>query len=267
MGIVAVEQFAKDSPVLVSGNAPEFLSPDQLPEHSLCKSLGIELPQYTSTFVPDHHQITAGDRENKVPLGVEVLYTPGHTPDELALWDEPEKMLYVGDTVYEWAHIIFPNEGSIVVWFNTMRKLLDLAMKYEGVRISCGHVTAGQPARSVLSGATDFMLRVVAGQEQEKRRMLKRGEIHVEYVQQDGRFSLICPKRLVEEARQATATLDDVSAVSAFHHVTLECSQKFIGTTRLRRRTTEPRLLAFFLLSPAFENREWIVGSSGLLRG
>ena len=57
-------------------------------------------------------------------MGMQLLHTPGHTPDELALWDEAETMLYIGDTLYEWAPIIFPNEGSIVQWLETVDALL-----------------------------------------------------------------------------------------------------------------------------------------------
>ena len=67
-----------------------------------------------------------------VPLGVVVLHTPGHTPDELALWDESETMLYVGDTLYEWAHIIFPSEGSIVQWLQTVDGLIALVTPFPG---------------------------------------------------------------------------------------------------------------------------------------
>jgi len=217
--VVGVEQFANDSSVLVSGNAPEFLSPENLPEHSLCNALGIELPNYKPAFVLNHHEIQVDDRENKVSLGLVAIYTPGHTPDELALWDAEQKILYVGDTVYEWAPIIFPNEGSITTWWDTMNRLLDLVRANESATICCGHVTAGRPAEPVLAGALDFMSRVLTGVEKEEKRMIKRGEIHVMYSRQGGRFSLICPERLIDEARRASLSWDEV-AVSAVqkHH-------------------------------------------------
>lgn len=122
------------------------------------------------------------------------------TPDELALWDESERMLYVGDTLYEWAPIIFPSEGSIVDWFTSVGALLELVAPYDDAQISCGHVTAGRPATEVLRGAKNFLEAVVKGKMKPVGKYEKRGEETVHYVQHDQRFSLICPSRLVAEA-------------------------------------------------------------------
>ncbi|PSR79047.1 hypothetical protein PHLCEN_2v7234 [Hermanssonia centrifuga] len=134
-------------------------------------------------------------------LGVVVHHTPGHTPDELALWDESERMLYVGDTVYEWEHIIFPKEGSIVQWLQSMDALIELVGTSEA-NICCGHVTAGRPAKDVLTAAKAFVMDVLSEKESVRSRFEKRGEVSVEYVQAGSRFSLICPERLVVVARQ-----------------------------------------------------------------
>ena len=135
-----------------------------------------------------------------------LLHTPGHTPDELALWDDEEGMLYVGDTLYERAPIIFPNEGSIIQWLDTVNALLGLVRdsgKAEQVKVNCGHSTVDTAALDVLETARSFMMDVIEGREPVKRTMTKRGEEHVEYVQRGGRYSLICPERLVREARGA----------------------------------------------------------------
>ncbi|TCD60478.1 hypothetical protein EIP91_010026 [Steccherinum ochraceum] len=118
--ILGVEQFAADSQILVSGYAPKFNSSPELAEHSLCSDMGIELPKYSPTYVADGYTIRS------LQGNIHVLHTPGHTPDELALWDEGEHMLYVGDTLYEWVPIIFPREGSIVDWFKSVDALLAL---------------------------------------------------------------------------------------------------------------------------------------------
>lgn len=193
---MGIEQFTKDSQILVSGFAPDFISPSKLSEHSLCQALGVDLPKYSPTFVSDRYSIrtTHGN--------VYVLHTPGHTPDELALWDEGERMLYVGDTLYERAPIIFPNEGSILDWLQTVDALLALVAPFDDVRISCGHVTAGQPATEVLLRAKSFMARVLKGQIKPIRKFEKRGEQNAHYVQDDQRLSLICPTRLVVDAQR-----------------------------------------------------------------
>ena len=199
---MGVEQFAGDSPVVASGHDPAFVSPANLPAHSLCADLGIPTPSYTPSLRPHGTHVENGDGE---PLGMVLLHTPGHTPDELALWDEEEAMLYVGDTLYERAPIIFPNEGSIVRWRATVDALialLEASGKGREARINCGHETAMAPALEVLRTTKAFVQDVIEGREPVKERMTKRGEQHVRYSQVGGRYSLICPERLVEEARQ-----------------------------------------------------------------
>ena len=177
-----------------SGYAPDFISRENLPNHSLCKALGIPTPRYTPTFVKHEGRIHEASHE------LVFLHTPGHTPDELAVWDGDEKRLFVGDTLYEWAPIIFPNEGSIVAWLRSVDELLELLGK-EDAKISCGHVTAGRPAQNVISAAKSFMMDVLKGKEKVKQRSEKRGEAFVQYIQEGHRFSLACPERLVQEAQ------------------------------------------------------------------
>ncbi|KAF7327622.1 Metallo-hydrolase/oxidoreductase [Mycena kentingensis (nom. inval.)] len=113
--VVGIEQFADaNARILVSAHSPYFISPANLPKHSLCADMGIHTPKYTPILVPHRHEIAPD---------VFILHTPGHTPDELAVYDATEKMLYVGDTLYEEDTIIFPNEGSIVDWTRCSNQL------------------------------------------------------------------------------------------------------------------------------------------------
>lgn len=201
-GLVGVEQFAHDSPVFQSAHAPAFVSRAALPTHSLCADLGIRTPQFASVLVPHNAVLTSA---SGVSLGVTLLHTPGHTPDEIALWDAQELMLYVGDTVYEWEPIIFPAEGSISVWLSTIDQLVAVVMSShatENVKINCGHRTASMSALEVLAKAKSFMLDVLADDVEVRWRTWKRGEWHVEYRQEGGQFSVRCPERLVDDARQ-----------------------------------------------------------------
>ncbi|KAI0734211.1 Metallo-hydrolase/oxidoreductase [Fomitopsis betulina] len=200
--ILGVEQFAHDSPVFQSAHAPAFVSRAALPTHSLCADLGIRTPQFASVLVPHNAVLTSA---SGVSLGVTLLHTPGHTPDEIALWDAQELMLYVGDTVYEWEPIIFPAEGSISVWLSTIDQLVAVVMSShatENVKINCGHRTASMSALEVLAKAKSFMLDVLADDVEVRWRTWKRGEWHVEYRQEGGQFSVRCPERLVDDARQ-----------------------------------------------------------------
>lgn len=205
---MAVEQFAFDSPILASAHSPSFLDPDQLPKHSLCDYLHIRTPKYKPILAPNLHEVRTqylhdADLSQRSPVGtgLTIIHTPGHTPDELAVWDEGERVLYVGDTLYEWAHIIFPSEGSIIEWIRSVNVLIELVGPEEA-KICCGHVTAGRPAQEVLLSVQAFMEDVISGKEAVRKRFEKRGEISVEYAQEGMRFSLVCPERLVSEARE-----------------------------------------------------------------
>lgn len=124
-------------------------------------------------------------------------------------------MLYVGDSLYEYEPIIFPREGSIVTWFSSVDYLISFVEEKNAdlptstrngstpleVMINSGHRTRLQPALEVLGGARAFMEDVVAGREKAKRRGWGRGEETVTYEQAGDRFSLRCPERLVQEAR------------------------------------------------------------------
>ncbi|KAH9928619.1 Metallo-hydrolase/oxidoreductase [Fomitopsis serialis] len=200
--ILGVEQFASDSPVLQSSYAPAFVSRSALPAHSLCTDLGIRTPQFASVLVPHNTMLTSA---SGVPLGMTLLHTPGHTPDEIALWDAHELMLYVGDTVYEWEAIIFPAQGDIKAWLTTIDELVAVVMSSrvpEAVRINCGHRTVTRPALEVLGKAKQFVMDVLVGDVEVRWRMWRRGEWYVEYRQEGGQFSVRCPERLIEEARQ-----------------------------------------------------------------
>jgi glyoxylase-like metal-dependent hydrolase (beta-lactamase superfamily II) len=207
---VGVEDFAHDSPILCSGFDPSFISPQNIAKHSLCTLLDIPTPKYTPTLVPHMHDITVQQEADDadVPVGLRILHTPGHTPDELAVWDEEERMLYVGDTLYEFAAIIFPSEGDIVDWWRSVEDMLRLVQTHNSkdglapVQISAGHITAAQEAESVLLGAREFMRDVLKGTELAYKQETRRDEQFLWYKQESGRFRLGAPKRLIEDAKQ-----------------------------------------------------------------
>ena len=95
--------------ILASSHSPSFLAPENLPQNTQCRRLKIPIPKY-SPVLGDHTSLVTFNGKS---TGLQILHTPGHTPDELALWDKKERMLYVGDTVYEWEPILFPLEGDI----------------------------------------------------------------------------------------------------------------------------------------------------------
>jgi glyoxylase-like metal-dependent hydrolase (beta-lactamase superfamily II) len=100
-----------------------------LPTHSLCQFVDMETPRYRIThWAADGERVKYGTTD--LDLGLVVYQTPGHTPDELAVWDEKERVLFVGDSAYEWAPIIFPLEGSIPLYKETLNKLRGLVREF-----------------------------------------------------------------------------------------------------------------------------------------
>lgn len=126
-------------------------------------------------------------------MGVTIFHTPGHTPDEIALYDYAEMMLYVCESLYEYESIVFPSEGPIVTWFESMDFLCWLveAMNSKAsdgrkVQMNSGHHTVLQPALEILLAAKAFMKDVVNGKERVKERRQNRGEEMVIYEQKWG---------------------------------------------------------------------------------
>jgi glyoxylase-like metal-dependent hydrolase (beta-lactamase superfamily II) len=78
--------------------------------------------------------IPENSAKKPVDLGITILHTPGHTPDELAWYDHDEMFLYVGDSFYERGgegmDIIFPAEGNLVEWWFSMMKLKEFVRRH-----------------------------------------------------------------------------------------------------------------------------------------
>jgi glyoxylase-like metal-dependent hydrolase (beta-lactamase superfamily II) len=123
-----IEQFIDDpkSEIWASSYDRDFIEDlALLPIHSLCRFVGMKTPRYKVTqWAADGECVRYGT--DRLDLGLVVYQTPGHTPDELAIWDANEKVLFVGDTAYEWAPILFPLEGSIPLYKENLYKLLSL---------------------------------------------------------------------------------------------------------------------------------------------
>jgi glyoxylase-like metal-dependent hydrolase (beta-lactamase superfamily II) len=167
-----------------------------------------------------------------VGLGITVLHTPGHTPDELAWYDHDEMYLYVGDSFYERGEegmdVIFPAEGNIVEWYfsllklkgfvrslNSRAPLIEWSEREEDededwvkvsrrVKVGCGHQTAGADAEDIMKEVEDLWWRVLRGEVPVVETKTIAGETHDRWMEPGGhaRFSLRAPRRLMEEARE-----------------------------------------------------------------
>jgi glyoxylase-like metal-dependent hydrolase (beta-lactamase superfamily II) len=142
--------------ILASAHSKSFIQ-DDLPAHSLCKYMHIPTPSYPISHWATHLEylsytppspLPPQDPESPLPLRIQLLHIPGHTPDSLAWYDIDAHHLYIGDMFYARtrsrafpspfpvsgstdelpsftdASIIFPPEGSWIDYMSSLTLLL-----------------------------------------------------------------------------------------------------------------------------------------------
>ena len=77
-------------------------------------------PWKISRYVHDSERIDLGGRE------LEILFTPGHTPDSLALLDRKNGLLFTGDTFYPGPVYLFAPETDFAAYARSVAKLAAL---------------------------------------------------------------------------------------------------------------------------------------------
>ena len=213
--ILGLKHFQTASTGILASSFDKSFIEEDLPVHSLCKFLGVPTPKYTVSY-------WAGDLEKLSLKGkslrLQILHTPGHTPDELAWYDEHERHLYVGDSFYERVAkdnsyeqaIIFPKEGNWIHYMQSLEKLLRFVEEKNEdpdkapVRIGCGHVTSSVDGVEILLKVRQLFQDIIAGKVPIVHEEEKRGEEFVLWkAAAESRFSVAAPKRLALEAAKA----------------------------------------------------------------
>jgi glyoxylase-like metal-dependent hydrolase (beta-lactamase superfamily II) len=180
----------------------------------------METPKYKVTHWADD---LASMEHNGADLGTQIIHTPGHTPDELAVWDAAERTLYVGDTLYEGTAIVFPAQGNLKLYSESIGRLKELVKGWNAdtalprVKIACGHSTSSADAVEILDEVDAYLFEVVkgmvtpyakentqdlSGDGEESRWFFKRG---------GGKIAFGIPKRLIDDFEadtQAMATIE-----------------------------------------------------------
>ena len=178
-GIEAFSEAGAD--ILASAYDREFLLPENRPANSLCEVFGMETPKYNVThYLKDDERITHHGRD----LELQALHTPGHTPDSLAVYDEAERWLFVGDTCSQrvqempWGEnqnvpIIVPLQGNWKDFLTSVQKLPGFVGSDEEateakscnqcIRIASGHTTSCAAAAEMLRNVLKFSNRIANG--------------------------------------------------------------------------------------------------------
>lgn len=232
--------------VIASAAGRDFIESD-LAAHSLCKHRGIVTPDYKVThWAQAYERLTwplarhlPGDIEGPprdelvkaIDLEIDIIQTPGHTPDELAWADVAERTIYVGDTFYQLGGgatpIIFPPQGNMFEWLYSLRKIGDYVLYGLGtepqemsttsddwtlvsspVRLSAAHETVNVPAHHTLAQLMQFCAGVCDGTRPALYSDWRYGEVYTYWCSTfDKRgpqygFALWCPRRLVEDVQR-----------------------------------------------------------------
>lgn len=169
----------------------------------------METPEYKVTnWATDGQEMTYDNGSGGHGLELVIYHTPGHTPDELAIWDPRERFVFVGDTMYEWAPIIFPLEGNLNSYTSTLFKLRDLISRWNDgaaaetrVKMACGHVTSSVDAEDFVREVEGFLSKVRRGLVEQQDRGEARGIPLVGYEREDGKLSFLGPKELFDSFR------------------------------------------------------------------
>ena len=201
-----------DTTILASSNDPSFIT-DDLPTHSGCQDLGIPTPAYKVSYWARHLETIT---YKSVSLNIEILLTPGHTPDELAWYDSTERHLYVGDSFYELRSpyvstpIIFPSEGNWIEYMHSLR-ILDAFIKEKNsnhesasrLKIGCGHITFSVDAADIVAEVQAMFVSIIQGKVSVISSTVEGGEACDLWMKgPEAKFSVQAPRRLAEVARR-----------------------------------------------------------------
>jgi glyoxylase-like metal-dependent hydrolase (beta-lactamase superfamily II) len=112
-------------------------------------------PWRISLFVHDGFKIDLGGR------ALEILFTPGHTPDAISLLDRENGLLFTGDTYYPAPIWLFRPETDLDAYVNSVKRLAALAPQLKLV-LGAHNIPVAQP--DVLPKLLDAIQAVRSGQ-------------------------------------------------------------------------------------------------------
>ena len=106
-------------------------SRDALDPSRLCGPLpaGVDAKSYSVRPWKSTHSPRDGERIDLGGRLIEVIFTPGHTPDALSLFDRTNGLLFTGDTFYPGPIYLFVPETDFAAYARSVKRLAALAPK------------------------------------------------------------------------------------------------------------------------------------------
>lgn len=145
----------------------------ELAPEEICGKLpaGFDRKSYATRPFHITHWIHGGERIDLGGRVLEVIATPGHTPDSISLWDADEGLLFTGDMYYKGTIYLYRPETDLDAYEASIARMISLHPK---LLLPAHNVPAGDPA--VLPRVLAAMRQVRAG----KIKPVKNGK-HWEY--------------------------------------------------------------------------------------
>eukprot|EP00747_Dinoflagellata_sp_TGD_P022196 gnl/TRDRNA2_/TRDRNA2_128963_c0_seq1.p1 gnl/TRDRNA2_/TRDRNA2_128963_c0~~gnl/TRDRNA2_/TRDRNA2_128963_c0_seq1.p1 ORF type:complete len:336 (+),score=53.70 gnl/TRDRNA2_/TRDRNA2_128963_c0_seq1:46-1053(+) len=114
---------------------------------SLQTSVGASIQNFCVTdWLEEGDRIYLDDDRPTDEESLEVIYTPGHTPDSISLYLPCENRIFTGDLIYPGSIYLFLPGSNFDEFEQSLAKLRQFAgTKPPGVVLCCGHITPELP--------------------------------------------------------------------------------------------------------------------------
>ena len=141
-----------------TADAQAELSPGQI-----CGTLppGFDAASYRTRAFPISHWLHDGDKLSLGDRTLEVISTPGHTPDSIAVLDERNGLLFTGDTFYLGPIYLYRPETDLDAYVQSIKKLAELTPRLQ-LLLPAHNVPVAEP--SYLPRVFDAIQQVRHGQ-------------------------------------------------------------------------------------------------------
>lgn len=94
---------------------------------------------------------------------IEIIFTPGHTPDSISLIDKKHRLLFIGDTFYQGPVYLYRPETNINDYIQSLEKLVNIIRMYQIELILPAHNIPNVNPRLLIS-AYDAIRKVQTGE-------------------------------------------------------------------------------------------------------